>query len=883
MKSKAHQNRPRNHITGNEICVSLLSLQAAGYGAPAAQGYGYGAAKPAAPYGAPAAYAAPAPKPAPKPAAPWGYPGAAKPAAPWHAAPKPAAPAWGQPAAPAWGQPSAPAWGQPAVPKPVASPWAAAYPKPAPKPLAAKPYAAPFAPKPAAPWGGVPQAKPAPLSAQLAIAQAKAAAAALRGVGAAVARRPGLPVRSPLGIAKPAAIRPPVSLAARGLVGLTADKAEYQKKVLAAAKAAEEARKAQILKIQEDRKAIAAKAIKAAQERLGGRLAAQKALLLPKIGKDGKPIPGAKPGAELSPATSAALAAIAAAAAGTDAEKAKKAARIPWIEQLTKSTLNPWDLVDRTALDLLQRFPNLILAPDLVHVTCHYGKKDWRGLIQTDPLVETLKVDESKDQVRETDVELPAGDKKRIVRVALFTGKLLAVQTHVANRMQFAVHKAAEPACLPGGAWDAKLDGADPEKLPTLKKTAVRILKTLYGVDLSSCKFHRFLDLKYVSEEGEQSHTTVLFPELWPVDDLPLGLGRVVREKEQEVVTHVTEEEPMTEEDKEAAKKEYFDRIARQRAEANKPRPGEREVERFERIERLEETLKELEKTTPIIKDTKTVKKEVKETKTVKQEISKPAFLSLQTMRELSQLVKEGPPLTSVFETKLFALCFDELVRLENGLQIVEWFQEYKTHAKEASEQRAAKHKRDLEQIKEREELMKERLAKRKKLEEEKKKEEETKKEEDKVKATLREAEIQELEQKKKEEAAKEEKKEGDVDLDTPLPPLKLTKYVYDYDETAAKPFLFFDSSAQAPCGSLSRQDLLQIFYRTGEHCQRDVQELVKATLIDTPAVGKVGAGLFSYKGACSTQREVEPEEAAAGEEKEKAADAVAEPAAAAE
>lgn len=57
---------------------------------------------------------------------------------------------------------------------------------------------------------------------------------------------------------------------------------------------------------------------------------------------------------------------------------------------------------------------------------------------------------------------------------------------------------------LSGGAWDAKLDGADPEKLPTLKKTAVRILKTLYGVDLSSCKFHRFLDLKYVSEEGEQ-------------------------------------------------------------------------------------------------------------------------------------------------------------------------------------------------------------------------------------------------------------------------------------------------------------------------------------------------------------------------------------------
>lgn len=44
------------------------------------------------------------------------------------------------------------------------------------------------------------------------------------------------------------------------------------------------------------------------------------------------------------------------------------------------------------------------------------------------------------------------------------------------------------------------------------------------------------------------------------------------------------------------------------------------------------------------------------------------------------------------------------------------------------------------------------------------------------------------------------QKKEGDVDLDTPLPPLKLTKYVYDYDETAAKPFLFFDSSAVCCC-----------------------------------------------------------------------------------
>lgn len=610
----------------------------------------------------------------------------------------------------------------------------------------------------------------------------------------------------------------------------------------------------QAKKLQDQRAAIAERALRAA--------AAKNALSLAASKKGGADVTAAKPDG---------LTALAAAPVTTRPAVTRPA----WMEQLMKVVLAPWDTVERPVLDLAKRFPSLELNKDLVHVTCHWAEDSWRGRVPLHPLKETLSVDTEKDRVvpkedtedKEKAVpEPPASGVRRVVRVALLTGKLLSVPMSMAGRIQFLHHKAAkESAVLPGGEWDAKKDGAGPDKVATLKKTAVRILKELYGLDLSKATFHRFMDLKFNGEDGIQTHTTILLPEVWElVGDAPLALTRIVNEVEQEFVKIVEEEEPLAEEDVAAAKKKWEDRLATQRAEAQKVRPNEREADRIERLERLEEALKEVEKRGPEAKTTRTVKKEIKEKKLVKVEVCRPTFLGLSTMRELSPQ-KKGDAVLSTFETKLFAMCFDEMIRLENGQQIVEWMQSYKVRAKAESELRAAKHKREFDQIQEHNKVNKERRTKRQKIETIKKIEDAKKAKEDAKKAKLREADRleQELLEKEKLKVAAEAAEEGEKateEAEPDLPPLKLSKLVYNLDEDAMRPFLYFDSSPQGTAGTMSRTDLLQIFHRTAARPQQEIQELVKATLIDTPAA-KAAGGMWSFKGACSVQTEVPPEE----------------------
>jgi hypothetical protein len=431
--------------------------------------------------------------------------------------------------------------------------------------------------------------------------------------------------------------------------------------------------------------------------------------------------------------------------------------------------------------------------------------------------------------------------------------------------LQFVLHKAAGPAMLPGGPWEPTKDGKDFENDTTLKKAAVRLLKEIFGLDLSKCTFHRFLDLTYKPEEGPETKTVVLVPDVWSHKDLPLKLGRIIKEVEQEVVRKETVEEPMTEEEKEKVLKEWQETIARQRASAQKERPGEKEIARFERLEKTEVTLKEMEKRAPA-KETKSVVKEVKETKVIKQELSKPAFLSLQTLLDLNQVPKEGTAVSAVFETKLFALSFDELLRLDNGLKIIDWMDEYKTKATAFNEEREKTTKRNLELIHEREAQLKERSAKKQKRDVEKKAADEARAKLEAELAGLKEAERLEREQLEREKCDKKEAEEttaeADEDLDKPLPPLKLTKYEYDVDEEAIKPFLYFDCSTKKPSGNLARADLLQIFYRSGDLCHREIQELIKTTLIETHATKTVSAGMFPYRAACSTPRVMENDDA---------------------
>nr|CAI5835221.1 unnamed protein product [Callosobruchus analis] len=81
-----------------------------------------------------------------------------------------------------------------------------------------------------------------------------------------------------------------------------------------------------------------------------------------------------------------------------------------------------------------------------------------------------------------------------------------------------------------GGPWSPSLDGANPEKDPTvLIKTAIRTCKALTGIDLSNCtQWYRFVELYYrrgggnsgVEHKGKSSsariETVVLFlPDIW--------------------------------------------------------------------------------------------------------------------------------------------------------------------------------------------------------------------------------------------------------------------------------------------------------------------------------------------------------------------------------
>eukprot|EP00667_Euglena_gracilis_P003899 EG_transcript_3909 len=383
------------------------------------------------------------------------------------------------------------------------------------------------------------------------------------------------------------------------------------------------------------------------------------------------------------------------------------------------------------------------------------------------------------------------------------------------------------------------------------KDTAVRVVREQFGADISKCTIHRFLDFKYTTEEGAEIQTTIMIPEIWKHADLPLVLGKLSKEDEEEVKVLKTVEEPMTSEDIEAQKKGWREKIEKMRAQAKAPRPGEREVERMERLERMEEEIQKLERNPPDIKETKQVTKEVVEKKLVRREISKPVLVSLQNMLDLAQPYGEGPHTNALFEVKMFAHCFLEMVKLEMGLKIIDWLPSYKARVTEENELHSHKRKRDTEAIQEREKINRERQAKRQKLEAQKK---------PKVQAPMREAdrlEAEQIELEKKKSGAEEEEEE---EVEADLPPLKLTKLVYELDEAACYPFTFFDPSPQLQ-GTIDRGQLLQVFHRSGTRCHREIEELAQMAAIRPPSAANVPESIFPYRSACSIQKEVEEAE----------------------
>jgi hypothetical protein len=525
---------------------------------------------------------------------------------------------------------------------------------------------------------------------------------------------------------------------------------------------------------------------------------------------------------------------------------------LPWVHQVSKQELSPWTLVQRPVNDLLSRFPSVTPAPDLMGITCHCAGPELRGAVQLDPLVDTITPDPKREIPAPATpaVEAPTKGKKFIVKIALMTGKFLDLKTHPTNQIQFVLlNRPGQPDTLPEGVWTKKQDGS------ALKETAIRVVRDTFGVDISQCAIHRFMDFKYTTEAGQEIQSTIMVPELWKCASLPLSLGKLVREEEEDVHTTVSVEEPMSPADIEVQRKAWREKIDKLRAQGRLPRPGEREVERAERLEKMEDEIKNLEKTAPEVKETKTVTKQVTEKRKVMRDVGKPVLVSLHHMLEISQPHTETPFTNAVFEAKAFAHCFREMLKLEMGLKIIEWLPQYEARVKGDIEVLNKKRKRDQEQMQERDRINKERQAKRQKLGE-------SRKPPAPKAAPLREADRLEQEQieseKKKtpEEPAVEDKME---EVEPDLPPLKFSTFVYELDEAAAKPFTFFDTSTGQPSGNVDRVELLHVFHRTTPRCQREVAALVQASLLTPPGAHGVPENLFPYKSACSSQKEVNP------------------------
>ncbi|RXM30670.1 Cell division cycle and apoptosis regulator protein 1 [Acipenser ruthenus] len=116
--------------------------------------------------------------------------------------------------------------------------------------------------------------------------------------------------------------------------------------------------------------------------------------------------------------------------------------------------------------------------------------------------------------------EPPKTDKTRILVVLL-------LPSHLRQCTLFLVGmKGKDEAMAIGGHWSPSLDGANPEKDPSvLIKTAIRSCKALTGIDLSLCtQWYRFAEIRY--HRPEETHkgrtvpahveTVVLFlPDVW--------------------------------------------------------------------------------------------------------------------------------------------------------------------------------------------------------------------------------------------------------------------------------------------------------------------------------------------------------------------------------
>jgi hypothetical protein len=414
------------------------------------------------------------------------------------------------------------------------------------------------------------------------------------------------------------------------------------------------------------------------------------------------------------------------------------------------------------------------------------------------------------------------------------------------NTLRFVLLKSKGQHEAPGGAWLPQ-DGPDPYDDETLKKTACRTVLAQTNIDLSQCVFHNFMELFY---ETDCSKTRVVYvmPEVWGLES-PLQACRSCDEETQEYTNKVEEEVELTQEEIAAFKQEWADKLQQEKAEAEKEVEGESEEDRAARLEQFNKSHEEKEANPPEAPKTKKTVKEVTQTRCVKHPRQTPVLMSLLGLAEHWQ-IRGHADFTEMFEAKLFALSFDEMLRNFFGTKVIEWLRLHPENSEAPEPSRDAKRKLDSGEEEQDSKRQKNETAA-----------EESESNDTDMAAPAGEQGEQDKTQEKA-EGGTEEKEDAAAAVDDdknakeepqPTPKFKL---VTVEDKAAMEPFYYFDCSSGQRSHLIPKERIESLLLSIETLCYREVEEMMKSL----KAEACTGV-YFNYLKACShVEKELIPD-----------------------
>eukprot|EP01012_Entosiphon_sulcatum_P013732 TRINITY_DN18925_c0_g1_i1.p1 TRINITY_DN18925_c0_g1~~TRINITY_DN18925_c0_g1_i1.p1 ORF type:complete len:750 (+),score=93.11 TRINITY_DN18925_c0_g1_i1:41-2290(+) len=288
-----------------------------------------------------------------------------------------------------------------------------------------------------------------------------------------------------------------------------------------------------------------------------------------------------------------------------------------FVERLAK--LRSWDIatVQRSEAELCQRLSDWQLPRDLVFVNCHWADTAFPKQL---PLSPGIQIDASAKKV----VSEPwqPDEAARCFAFVLIQTKLTDADPahHSVGFLGYRNMKTGVVA-LPGGPLTG--DDGDPSDLESFRNAARRLCDALGLSDVAPSPFHEFLEVCY--DKMSQDRTVVF------VAELPAGGQLIppslVHEHEISCTEWVTEEVPLTEDEKAEMLRSRAQKLEAEREVAQRYLPGEREQDREERLAVFEEKLrKRASQPTP---DTKTVSVQVPRTREVSEVQLQPELVPL--------------------------------------------------------------------------------------------------------------------------------------------------------------------------------------------------------------------------------------------------------------